>query len=126
MPRALYSSGLPCVPGTRIMSPKAAKITFGLRGDRQTIVDPAHGKDADRASGAVNQFDIFGEQIFQAEAVDSVSVAAANLHDAIMTIGIGEPADFFTGLGDQFRAREIHLRISWLSPRAFDSGPGIA
>ena len=29
MPRALCSSGLPSVPGTRIMSPNAAKITFG-------------------------------------------------------------------------------------------------
>ena len=30
IPRALCSSGLPWVPGTRIMSPKAAKITSGF------------------------------------------------------------------------------------------------
>ena len=65
MPRALCSSGLPWVPGTRIMSPKAAKITSGFCGDRESIVDAAHGKHADRAARPVDQFDVFRKTSFR-------------------------------------------------------------
>ena len=40
------------------------------------------GKHANRAPGPVNQLDIGGQQIFQAEAVDGVRVAAAHFHEA--------------------------------------------
>ena len=87
MPRALCSSGLPCVPGTRIMSPNAVKITSGCCGDGQAIVDAAHGKHAHRAAGTVDQFDVGRQQILQAEAVDGVGVAAADFHDAVVPRG---------------------------------------
>ena len=102
MPRALCSSGLPCVPGTRIMSPKAAKMTLGSCAMDKAVVDAAHGQHAHRAAGAVDQLDILRENIFQAEAIDGMGVAAADFHDAVMTIGIGQTPDFFRSLGDDF------------------------
>ena len=63
-PRALCSSGLPFVPGTRIMSPNAVKITSGSSGDREAVVDAAHRQHAHRAAGAVDQFDIGGSRSF--------------------------------------------------------------
>ena len=100
MPRALCSSGLPCVPGTRIMSPKAVKITSGSLRDGKAVVNSAHGQNANGAARAVNQLNILREKIFQAESINRVGVAAANFHDAVMTIGIGETANFFRGLGN--------------------------
>ena len=93
------------VPGTRIMSPKAAKITSGSLRDGEAVVDASHGKDADRTAGAVNQFDIGGKDVFQAEAVDGVGVAAADFHDAVLARGVGEAANFFRGPGNQLGSR---------------------
>ena len=86
-PRALCSSGLPCAPGTRIMSPKAAKITSGRSGQREAVVDPAHGQHADRAARAVDQLDVGGQHVLEAEAVDRVGVPAAHLHEAVVPPG---------------------------------------
>ena len=76
-------------PGTRIMSPKAAKILLGSWAIAQAVVDAAHGKHAHGATGAVDQFDVFGQDVFEAEAIDGMRVAAADLHDAIVAGGVG-------------------------------------
>ena len=115
MPRALYSSGLPWVPGTRIMSPKAVKITFGSCGDGEAVVDSAHGQHADRAAGTMNQFDVRRQQILQAEAIDGVGVAAAHFHEAVVALGIGQAADLLGGFRDHAGFAEFvdkfHVRL---------------
>ncbi len=87
------------------MSPNAAKITSGLCGDRQTVVDAAHRQNADGAAGTVNQLNIGGKNVLQAEPIDRVRVPAANFHEAIVAIWIGEAANFFRGLLNQFWLR---------------------
>ena len=51
----------------------------------------------------IAEFDVRGQQIFEAEAVNGVGVASANLHETIMTPGIREAADFVGGSGDALR-----------------------
>ena len=82
----LCSSGLPCVPGTRIMSPNAVKITSGTWPSK-AVVDAAHRQHAHRASRPMYQFDVRRQQIFQSETIDGMRVAAAHLHEAIMPSG---------------------------------------
>ena len=89
------------------MSPKAAKITFGLLRDGKTVVDSSHGKHADRAAGAVDQFDVFRKDIFQAEAIDGVSMSAADFHHAVVALGTGEAANFLGRLRNQFGFAEL-------------------
>ena len=55
----------------------------------------------------MNQLDIRRKYILQAEAIDRVGVPAANFHQAVVAIGIGEAADFFGGLGDQLGVAEF-------------------
>ena len=40
----------------------------------------------------MNQFDIFGKKILQAKTIDRVRVPAADFHEAVVTLGVGEPA----------------------------------
>ena len=72
------------VPGTRIMSPNAVKMTSRILGDGKAVVDPAHGQHAHRTARTVHQFDVRRQQILQAEAIDGVGVAAAHFHEAVM------------------------------------------
>src|SRR4029077_3483697 len=51
------------------------------------IINSSHGQHAHGTTRAVNQFDVGGEQISQAEAIDGVSVPAAYLHEAVMSAG---------------------------------------
>ena len=111
-PRAWWSSGLPFVPGTRIMSPKAAKITSGSLRHGQPVVDPAHRQHADRTARAVDQLDVRRQHVLEPEAVDRVRVAAAHLHDAVVARRIGEPADLVARPRDQLRHRGIRRRTS--------------
>ena len=59
-----------------------------------------------------------GQHIFQAEAVDGVSVAAANLHDAVVPAGIREAMNLFGSFGDQFWISEFvyisHVNLPWV------------
>ena len=81
------------------MSPKAAKITSGSsRGNRQGVIDAPHGKHAHRAARPVNQFDICRQNIFQAEAINRVCVAAADFHQPVVALRVGQAANFFRGL----------------------------
>ena len=82
-------------------------MTFGLLGDREAVVDPAHRQDADRAARAVNQLDVRRQHVLQAEAIDGVGVAAADLHDAIVPAGVGEAINLFGSFGDQFWISEF-------------------
>ena len=95
---------------------KGGENNIGLRCERQTIVDAAHGKNANRAARPVNQFDVGREQILQAETINGVGVAAAHFHEAIVAIGIGERANFFARLWRSVLGREIHPQISLLRP----------
>ena len=101
MPRALCSSGLPCVPGTRIMSPKAAKITSGSCAmDRPSSILPI-GSTHTGQPGPWTSSMFGGQQVLQAEAIDGVRVAAADFHEAVMPAGIGQAADLVGGACDQ-------------------------
>ena len=82
--RLVFERAARASPGTRIMSPNAVKITFGSLRHGEAVVDAAHGEHADRAARTVDQFDVVGEQVLQAEAVDGVGVAAADLHEAVV------------------------------------------
>ncbi len=80
VPLALCSKGLPwAVPGNpHHIAAEGGEDHVGLLCNCQTVVDAAHRQHADRASGAVNQFDIRGQNaVFEAEAIDGVGVAAA-------------------------------------------------
>ena len=91
------------------MSPNAVKITSGDCGEGKPVIDPAHGKDADRAAGTVDEFDVGRKNILQTEPVDRVRVSAAHLHNTIMPAGIGEATDLLSSSGDYFRiAKFIH------------------
>ena len=94
-----------------------------LRPARCAIARPSSirpiGKHAYRAAGAVDQFDVRRQQILQAEAIDRVRVSAADFHDAVVAVGIGQPADLFRRPGDHFgfaklvyesHAISLHLR----------------
>src|ERR1700733_6388062 len=99
VPRALCSNGLPCAPGTRIMSPNAAKTTsFFLAVSSPSSIRPL---------GNVDKLDIVRKHIFQAKAIDSVSVTAAHFHDAVMTFRLGKATNFFGSFGNQFGIAEF-------------------
>ena len=70
------------------MSPKHVKITPWHVGDRDAVVDAAHGDHADRAAGAVHELDVGRQQVVDAVLVDRVRVAAADLHDLVVAAGL--------------------------------------
>jgi hypothetical protein len=73
---------------------KCGEDDIGFVRDGEAIVNSPHGKNADGAAGAVDQFDVFRKDIFQAEAVDGVGMSAADLHHAVVAFGAGEAANF--------------------------------
>ena len=77
------------------MSPKAAKIRFGSWAMAQAIIDSAHGQHANGAAGAMNQLNVLGQDVFQAEAIDRMRVAAADFHDAIVPGRIDQTTNLF-------------------------------
>ena len=50
----------------------------------------------------MNQLDVFGKNIFQAETIDRMGVAAADFHHAVMASGAGQAANLFRRLRNQF------------------------
>ena len=107
LPRALCSSGTASGAGYAHHVAERGEDSVGLVGDGEAVVDAAHGKHAHGAAGAVDQLDVFGEDVFEAEAIDGVGVAAADFHDAVVARGIGETANFFRGPGDEFGIAEF-------------------
>ena len=84
MPRALCSSGLPCVPGTRIISPNAVKMTFGsFAMERPSSIRPI-GSTHTGQPGPWTSSIFARQQIFQPEAINGVRVAAAHFHEPVM------------------------------------------
>src|ERR1035438_5002673 len=86
---------------------KGGEDDIGLLGNGQTVINSSHGKHADRAAWAVNEFDVGGKKIFQAKAINGVSVPSAHFHDAVMAIGIGEAADLFRSPGDDLTIAKL-------------------
>ena len=74
---------------------------------RKSVIDAAHRQNANRAARPVNQLNIFGKNVFQAEAIDRMGVAAANFHQAVMPRRIGQAADFVGRFIDQFGFAEF-------------------
>ena len=98
------------------MSPKRGKNEIGLSGEGQTVVDASHRQNTHGASGSVDQFNVFRKQILQAEPIDGVRVAAADLHDAVMPVRISKPADLLARLADEFGCAEFVYEFHWSRP----------
>src|ERR1019366_4444440 len=58
-----------------------AEDHFGPGGDLQRFVDEFNGRDTDRAAGAVNERNLLGQQLVDAELDDGVGLAAAHFHE---------------------------------------------
>ena len=92
------------------MSPKEQKITSGREAIGVGAVDHFQAGDADRAAGAVNQFDFLGQDFVDAVFDDGVRLPAADFHDRP---GPGDGAG--DGVGQflrRCRHRDIHRDIS--------------
>src|SRR3984957_6579067 len=85
-------------PGYTHHVAKGGEDNIRLLRDGKAIVDSSHGKHANWAAGAVDQLDVFREDIFQAEAIDRVGMSAADFHPAIVAFRAGETANFFCRL----------------------------
>ena len=70
----------------------------------------------------MDQFDVFGKDIFQAEAINGVSMSAADFHHAVMTIGARQAANLIGCLRDQFGFAELVNVSSCGSFRRLNSG----
>ena len=84
---------VPSAPGTRSMSPKQVKITPGLVGDRDAVVDAPHRDHAHRAARAVHELDVRRQQVVDAVLVDRVGVPAAHLHDLVVAARLDRGED---------------------------------
>ena len=87
---------------------EVAEATQGhavLLGDRNGIVDAAHGNHTHGATGSVHHLDALRQQRLDAVAIDGVGVAAARLHELASRLICGELLD----LGDEDLGR---LRVS--------------
>jgi len=86
---------------------ESGEDNVGLLGYRKTIVDSSHRKHADRAARAVNQLDVFRKDVFQAEAIDGMSMSATDIHHAVVAFRTGEATNFFCRLRNQFGFAEL-------------------
>src|SRR6516225_10808644 len=75
--------------------------------ERQGIINAPHGKHAHRAARTMNQLDIRRENILQTEAVNRMGVSAANFHQPVMAVGVGQAPDFLRRSGDQLRVAKL-------------------
>src|ERR1700761_718348 len=82
-----------------------ARIVFP--GDVEPIVDPTHRQHANRTPRTVDKLDVVRKDIFQTKAIDSVSVTAAHLHDAVVMSRFRKAANFFGSFGNQFGIAEF-------------------
>ena len=76
-------------------------------GDREPVIDSAHGQYADGTTWTVNQLDIRRKNVFQAKAINGVRMAAAHFHEAVMPAGVSEAANFFCGFLNQVRIAKL-------------------
>ena len=92
-PAALASRKEPLPPGTRNISPKHANVTPGLVGDRDGIVNPAHGDHAYGATRAVDELHGLRKVVFEPVLVDGMRMAAAHLHELVVTAWLAQVGD---------------------------------
>jgi hypothetical protein len=76
-------------------------------GDVEPIVDPPHRQHANRTPRTMDKLDIVRKDVFQAKAIDSVSVTAAHFHDTVMTFRLRKATNFFGSFGNQFGIAEF-------------------
>src|ERR1700685_68355 len=69
--------------------------------DRQPVIDSPHRQHANRTARPMNQLNIFRKNIFQSEAIDGVSMAAAHFHHAVVA-GSSESPNFLGRARNQF------------------------
>ena len=109
------------------MSPKQVKITPGLVGDRDAVVDAAHRDHAHRTAGAVDELDVVGQQVVDPVLVDRVRVAAADLHHLVVAAGVDGGEDLagqhLAELGVAVLVDELHASTcsavpAWTSSRS--------
>jgi hypothetical protein len=55
----------------------------------------------------VDQLDVFRKYVFQAEAIDGMSMSAADFHHSVVVFRAGEAANFFCCLRNQFGFAEL-------------------
>ena len=93
-PRALCSSGLPCVPGHahHVAERREDDVAGRSASASPSSIRPI-GSTQTGTARPVNQLDVRRQQILEPEAVDRVRVPAAHLHDAVVPARVGEPAD---------------------------------
>ena len=85
-PSALALSRLPWLPGHPHHVAERGEDDARLLGDRDGVVDPAHGDDAHRAARPVDQFDRGGQDVLDAVPVDGVRVPPAHLHELELVV----------------------------------------
>ena len=89
-PRALASSSVPLPPGTRIMSPKLVKMTFGVSATAMASSMRPIGITHTGQPGPCTSSTLRGQHVLDAVAVDGVGVAAAHLHELVVALGVGQ------------------------------------
>ena len=79
-PSDLMVNRSPSEPGTRNMSPKEQKITFGMPRNGMGLVDHFQRRHANRAARPMHQLHAFRQQMIDAVLDDGVRLPAADLH----------------------------------------------
>ncbi len=72
----------------------------------------------------MNQFNVRREYVFQAEAINGVRVTAIHFHDSIVTVGVGQAADFLSRLTDYLWVAIFVNVLHFLRPKTRDKGYG--
>src|SRR4029077_7404581 len=92
-----------------------SKNHIGISGHGKAIVNSAHGQNAHRAAGAMDQFNAGRKNILQTKTVDSVRVSAKNLHKAVMSRRIHLASQLFCSPGNNFWVAKF-INKSHLAP----------
>ena len=97
----------PVGPGDAHHVAEAGEDHARLAGDRDAVVHPPHGDDADGTPRAVHQLDVGGQQVVDPVLVDGVRVPAAHLHHLVVAARLD-------GAEDLARERAAELRVTEL------------
>jgi hypothetical protein len=68
--------------------------------ERKAVVHAAHRQYAYRAAGSVHELNIFRQDVAQTVTVNGVRVPAADLHDAVIALRIGDALDLPRDVAD--------------------------
>src|SRR4029453_14146616 len=84
--------------------------------DRDAVVHAPHWDDAHRATWAVDQLDVLGEQLVDRVLVDRVRVAAADLHDLVVSARLHQSEDLTRNRTPEIGVAElVHEPHAYLS-----------